>query len=300
MSIELNWMPPQAPYAPVTTVGLLALLESAGEAPRAHWRADGRRHVLTIDAELPIDEVAALIAAAERPSLDSISWPNGSYGQALKPVLKETGRPAVAFHRMAASARALESQLLRAIVTDAVLDNDGVPSRSRLLRGVKADLSSASASPKGVSTEELQAELEQGPTFIGRESGLGLGLVPEIQTFGGTTGPDASSVGAYSPLLYLLLWQGLLALPPIAVSRGRRRIVGGPLVTRGDVLSWPRWTVPVGLDGLRSLLGWREIHADEPDAQRLKARGVDAVYRAETVALSTMVAVYRWGDQITG
>lgn len=299
MSIELRWMPAQAPYAPVSIVGLLALLEASGSLARAHWHGS-RRQVLTIETSLDIGAVADLIAGVERPALERIAWPNGTHEQALKPTLKDATQPARAFREMAKAAAEPEARLLRAIVTDAVLDNDAIPSRSRLLRGVKADLSSASASPKGIDRDGLSRELEDGPRFVGRESGLGLGLIPEVQTFGGTTGPDASTVGAYSPLLYMLLWQGLLALPPIAVSRGRQRLVGGPLVTTNDVLSWPRWNVPVGLNGLRSLLGWREIHEEHPDLQRLRARGIDAVYRARAVPLSTMVAVYRWGEQVAG
>lgn len=300
MGFELAWMPPQAPYMPVAVVGLLDLLLAEDYAATAAWQTDGQRTVLTIDAELGIEDAATIIAASERPDLSRIEWPAGRYGQALKPILKSSASPARTFAEMARAAPGLEAALLRAIVTDAALDNDGVPGRSRLLRGVKADLSSADADPKGVDPQSLAEELKNGPRFIGRESGLGLGLVPEIQTFGGTTGPDASTVGAYSPLLYLLLWRGIAALPPVGVRRGMRRVVGGPLVTAPDVLSWPRWRVPAGLAAVRSLLGWRELHEEEPNLQRLTARGVDAVYRARAVPLSTMVAVFRWGERVAG
>lgn len=188
--------------------------------------------------------------------------------------------------------------MLRAIVTDAALDDKGVPGRNRLLRGVKADLSAAAAEPKQSDPESLAVELVSGPRFVGTESGLGLGLVPEVQTFGGTTGRDASTVGAYSPLLYLLIWHGLLALPPIAVRRGIRRTVGGPLITSPDSISWPRWQLPMSARALRSCFTWAEIHRDVPDINRLKPLGIDAVYRAQTVELSTMVSVFRWGEQV--
>lgn len=300
MGFDLRWMAPQAPYMPIAVVGLLDLLEADGYAATAYWRRDGQRRVLRIDAPPDIEEAAGMIATAERPSLERIDWPGGSHGQALKPTLKASGASERAFREMTRSAPEAEARLLRAIVTDAALDNDGVPSRSRLLRGVKADLSSIAARPKDVDPDSLAAELQDGPRFVGRESGLGLGLVPEVQTFGGTTGPDASSVGAYSPLLYLLLWRGLIALPPIAVSRGRQRVVGGPLVTAPDVLSWPRWRVPARRDALRSLLTWSEIHEERLDIDRLSARGVDAVYRTRAVPLSTMVAVFRWGERVAG
>jgi hypothetical protein len=190
--------------------------------------------------------------------------------------------------------------LLHAILTDGVLDSDGIPARSRLLRGVKSDLSSISEPPKRITADGLAAELRNGPDFRSGKSGLGLGLVPEVQTFGGTTGPDASTVGAYSALLYLLLWLGIMALPPVPVLRGSRRMVGGPLVTRPDVLSWPRWRIPVGLRSLRMLLSLDAIHRDAPDHGYLIQRGIDAVYRAHAVPLNNMVAVFRWGDLVMG
>ena len=186
-----------------------------------------------------------------------------------------------------------------------MLDGEGVPARSRLLRGVKADLSSVANPPKRVTATGLAAELREGPEFRSGQSGMGLGLVPEVQTFGGTTGPDASTVGAYSPLLYLLLWRGIMALPPVPIVRGSHRVVGGPLVARPDVLSWPRWRIPVGLRSLRTLFVLEMIHSD-PSGEReraerceaLLARGIDAVYRSRAVALNSMVAVFGWGERV--
>ena len=192
----------------------------------------------------------------------------------------------------------LEAKLLCAILTDGVLDADGVPGRSRLLRGVKSDLSSIAEPPKRITAEGLASELRNGPDFINGKSGLGLGLVPEVQTFGGTTGPEASSVGAYSKLLYRLIWLGIMALPPVPVLRGPRRVVGGPLVTAPDVLSWPRWRIPVGLRSLRTLLCLGEVHEDAPGIHYLRERGIDAVYRTKAIPLNSMVAVFRWGEQV--
>jgi hypothetical protein len=287
---------------PIAVVGLLSLLESSGAPAHAAWRddEDSQDPLLAIETPLDPGELASLISAAPRPSLDGIQWPGGEYSQSLKPTLKKTDRPREALHAMTARASDLDARLLRSIVTDAVLDGDGIPSRNRLLWGVKADLSTAGTSPKESDPTHLQIEIETGPRFVGKTSGLGLGLVPEIQTFGGTTGRDASTVGAYSPLLYLLLSEGLMALPPIAVRRGWQRVVGGPLVTKPDVISWPRWHMPVGLAGLRSLLCWDEIHREKPEIQRLSPRGVEAVYRTRAVSLSKTVAVFRWGEQVAG
>jgi hypothetical protein len=303
MSFDLSWMPAHGPYMPIATAGLLALLGERDGAVAARW-ADGARGrpVLRIDTALDADGAGALIAAAPWPQEDAIVWPasGGKRGgaRALKPLLKAAGEPLRAYRGMLASAPPLEAALLRAIVTDAALDADGMPLRSRLLRGVKGDLASVFKRPKGIDGARLAAELRDGPDFRPGESGHGLGLVPEVQTFGGTTGPDASTVGAHSTLLYLLLWRGIIALPPLPVVRGLRHTVGGPLVTARDVISWPRWRFPLPLCGLRILFMLAAVHAEEPDHRVLRARGIDAVYRARTRELNSMVAVYRWGEQI--
>jgi hypothetical protein len=299
MAFDLPWMPAHAPYMPIATVGLLALLAEHKLEARAWWSdAASRTPTLQIDVPLNVTEVAQLIADAPRPQLERIQWPDGKWSQGLKPTLKLTGEPVRAFQDLLATAPPLERRLLRAILTDGVLDNDGVPARSRLLRGVKADLSSIAEPPKRITVEGLAAELRDGPDFRSGKSGLGLGLVPEVQTFGGTTGRDASSVGAYSTLLYLLLWRGIMELPPLPVMRGFRCVVGGPLVTEPDVLSWPRWRIPTGLRSLRTLLCLNAIHRKVLARHYLLERGIDAVYRVRAVPLNNMVAVFRWGEQV--
>ncbi len=301
MAVQLAWMPAHAPYMPIATVGLLALLAEHDHRASACW-LDGPSGapVLSFDVALDVAAVAQLIATAPWPALERIGWPGGRWSQGLKPTLKATADPAGTFRDLVADAPPLEARLLRAILTDGVLDGDGVPGRSRLLRGVKSDLSSIGEPPRKITAEGLAGELREGPDFRSGKSGLGLGLVPEVQTFGGTTGPDASSVGAYSTLLYLLLWHGIMALPPVPALRGSRRMVGGPLVTAPDVLSWPRWRIPVGLRSLRTLLSLGAIHRDPPDRRYLEERGIDAIYRARAMPLNNMVAVFRWGEQAMG
>lgn len=305
MAVELTWMRPHAPYMPIATAGLLAVLEEHGHHAKGHWDGEGDEAILRVDGSLDADGIATVLADAPWPSLERIDWPDGKHGQALKPTLKGLQRPAEGFRRLVQTSPPLEAALLRAILTDGVLDGEGLPARSRLLRGVKADLSCVQSRPKRVSAAGLATELREGPEFRSGQSGLGLGLVPEVQTFGGTTGPEASTVGAYSPLLYLLLWRGIMALPPVAVVRGRYRAVGGPLVTARDVLSWPRWRIPVGLRSLRTLFVLEAIHSEPSDRKRraensayLHARGIDAVYRSRAVALNSMVAVFGWGERV--
>jgi hypothetical protein len=302
MAFEVPWMRPHAPYMPIATAGLLAVLEESGHAATAQWAPnDHGRLTLRVGGSLDADAVGELIARAPWPQEDAIRWPGGGSrgsAQALKPLLKTTPKPLECFRAMVAAAPPLEAALLRALITDGALDADGLPSRSRLLRGVKSDLTSVFKRPRRVTGEQLAAELRDGLAFRSNATGLGLGLVPEVQTFGGSTGPDPSSIDAYSALLYLLLWRGIIALPPIPVVRGLRRTVGGPLVTGVDVLSWPVWRIPVGLSALSTLFMVGEVHADEPDLRELTAYGIDAVYRSRAVEINTMIAVFRWGLEV--
>lgn len=305
MAIELAWMRPSAPYMPVVTAGLLAVLAEEDRDARAFWAGEGDEATLHIQTALDVGAVAEAIAGAPWPSLRRIAWPDGRRAQGLKPTLARCGAPLRVFRELVKSSPQLEAALLQSILTDGVLDGEGVPARSRLLRGVKADLASVENPPKQVTAKGLAAELREGPEFRSGSSGLGLGLVPEVQTFGGTTGPDAATVGAYSPLLYLLLWRGIVALPPVPVVRASHRVVGGPLVTEPDMLSWPRWRIPCRLRSLRTLFMLSAVHSAAPDRERraesedyLLARGIDAVYRSRAVPLNNMVAVFGWGDRV--
>jgi len=99
-------------------------------------------------------------------------------------------------------------------------------------------------------------------------------------------------------VLARLLRYGILALPPTsAVWRGRR-VVGGPLISDEGALCWPRWTIPCSARALRVLFGLATIHEPVPDPRRLEAAGIDAVFRATPQALSTTVAVFRWGRRV--
>mgnify|MGYP001293189189 CR=1 FL=1 len=304
MSLELHWMRPEAPYMPVATVGLLSVLDDDGEHATASWEGTGPNATLVIATRRSAEEVAECIVNAPWPDLDEIRWGNYKVGQALKPTLAELLKrddarsPVEEFRRLVKESPETEARLLRAILCDGALDADGSPLRSRLLRGVKSDLSSVRNRPKRIKAEQIARELTDGPDFVRGSSGLGLGLVPEVHTFGGTTGPDASTVGAYSALLFLLLWHGIMALPPVAVARGRSRTVGGPMVTEPDVLSWPRWRCTLDLPSLKTMLSLPAIHAERPDVDLLAQRGIDAVFRARAEPINSMVAVFRWGDRV--
>lgn len=291
MGFELTWMRPDAPYMPIATAGLLSVLDSAGIPARAHWTT-----VLTISGDVSLNEAAQAVADASVPDPDAVAWPVPEQ-QAVGSSLRGTGNPLAAYRALLLGADGPARRLLLGLVTDQALDQAGSPRRSPLMRGAKSDLSpfrERLAASSGALTEELSG----GPRFGVGKSGRALGLVPEVQTFGGTVGRDASTVNAESRLLSLLLRHGVLGLPPNGVRRGAAWGVGGPLTGQNGVLSWPRWSAPCGLRALRALYAFAPIHELEPDARLLGARGIDAVYRAQPRELSTTVSVFRWGTRV--
>jgi len=310
---RLGWVRPDAPYSAVATVGLLACLDDRDRGATAHWEPspDGMRApCLVIRTALDLPAVSEAIAEAPWPDVDGLDWP-AKRSQAIKPTLStlagDSPIPAVRAWRELAglddspgaddpAEQTAARRLVAALLTDGTLDG-GLPGRSRLLRGVKADLSGTAKPPK-TTADELAVELAGGPAWTSGSSGLGLGLVPEVQTFGGTTGPNPQSVGQYSKLLYRLCWHGLMAMPPFAVDRGSRRVVGGPLFSGADTLSWTDWTFPLRRNALVPLFGLAAIHADEPDGHLLRARGISAVFRSKAREINTMISVFGWGARV--
>jgi hypothetical protein len=297
IAVQLDWMRADAPYMPIAVVGLLAIVAEIDVAATAEWGAtDGPTRRLRIESALDSHDIADAIAVAPLPDVTALRWPTAK-PQALGPSLKATREPLDAYRELVAAAAPSEARLLRGIATDQVLDGDGVPSRTRLLRGAKSDLS-AFKPLKAASAELLARELRDGPVFSPGDSGAALGLVPQLQTFGGTTGRKPSDVGATSALLSRLLRHGILALPPSSGTRGGRRAVGGPLFNEQGELSWPRWTIRCGLRELRVLFSLAAVHEAEPDAHALRQRGIDAVFRSRLHQLSTTVAVFRWARRV--
>jgi hypothetical protein len=294
--VQLDWMRADAPYMPIVTAGLLAVVSEADPGVTAVWERDATASRLRIASALSVEDIAALILHAPLPDVAAPHWPTAK-PQALGPSLRTTPHPLDVYRELVAAAAAPEARLLRGIATDQVVDGECVPGRTRLLRGAKSDLSAFKAL-KHAPLELLLLELRSGPQFRAGDSGAALGLVPEVQTFGGTTGRKPADVGAASALLSRLLRHGILALPPSSGSRRGRRVVGGPLIAEQGDLSWPRWTIPCGLRELRVLFALAAVHEPEPDLRVLRERGVDAVFRSRPRQLSTTVAVFRWGQSV--
>jgi hypothetical protein len=296
MMLSLDWMRADAPYMPIVTLGMLVVLTPRDPDACAYWVEEHGRHRLRVESTLDAEATATAIVEAALPDVSAPAWPTRN-PQALGPSLRTTARPLEVYRALLRDAAPAEARLLRGIATDQVVDADGVPGRTRLLRGAKSDLSSFKLL-KRPSPELIERELRDGPLFAAGDSGAALGLVPEVQTFGGTTGRKPSDVGAASMLLSILLRQGILSLPPSSASRGGRRLVGGPLVSEEGALSWPRWTFPCRLRELRALFTLASVHETEPDAPALRMRGIDAVFRSSPQQLSTTVAVFRWGRRV--
>ena len=82
--------------------------------------------------------------------------------------------------------------------------------------------------------------------------------------------------------LNLLAYRGLQLLPCVPDSRG--------LATTGFARrearlewTWPIWSVPIGLDTLRSVLAMPELQADRPDRCVLSPRGIAEVFRCARI-----------------
>lgn len=302
MSLALNWMRPEAPYMPIATAGLLSALEDAGDPATTLWQETPTGPKLVISTDRSAEEAASAIVGAPWPDLEAIPWPS-KRGQAIKPMLAKSPDPISELQRLRQATLAAgliaETRLLNCLVTEAALDDAGVPARNRLLRGVKSDLSSIGDDVK-LKHGGLAFELIEGPEWVDGNSGRGLGLVPELQTFGGTTGRDPSltSVGNHSILLYRLLWLGLLNMPPSGVVHHGKRVVGGPLITDPSTISWPVWSIPLGLDELKTYFCLREIHSPKPDTTVLGRRGVLAVYRSPEIPISKAMSGFRWGQRV--
>lgn len=79
--------------------------------------------------------------------------------------------------------------------------------------------------------------------------------------------------------------EGLPLLPTAPV--GRRLETTGFRQQRGEgaVWTWPIWTVPLGVDPLRSLLSLPDLQEKAPDRRRLLARGVAEVFRCQRLTI---------------
>lgn len=306
---SLSWLRADAPYAPLVQVGLLACLRGADDDASVHWEPDESGFALgcVLRTTKAVEEVGAAVAAAPWPELESLPWPDGfgqSVGAALAPkdsdesvdrvgVWRNLSGPPVSLLEAPQDGRAAAARHVASLLTDGVLNKDGPLGRSRLVGGVKADLSGFK--PARLTASGLADELVAGPDWARNGTGTGLGLVPEVQTYGGVTGPKPDSVNESSALLYALTVHALAALPPFGVLRATRRVVGGVLWSDG-ALTWPIHTTPRGLRALVALYGSLPRH--DSGALPTRLRGVAAMYRSRPRPINTTIAMFPWGEQV--
>ncbi|MBI4756022.1 MAG: hypothetical protein HY778_11550 [Betaproteobacteria bacterium] len=75
-----------------------------------------------------------------------------------------------------------------------------------------------------------------------------------------------------------------LPLLPTAPVKGRLETTGfTQRKGRGVIWTWPIWTVPIGLDAVRSLLALPELQKDVPDRRALAAMGISEVFRCQRI-----------------
>lgn len=292
---HLAWLRPDAPYAPFVQIGLLACLRATDAPAATRWEPEegGYSFGCVLRSSLAIEDIGRAIAEAPWPQLEQLPWPSG-YGQAIKPVLAKAGGDQVAVWRTLTGppepavvpppdGAAAGARHVAALLTDGVVDDGGAPGRSRLLRGVKADLSGVK--PIKLNARSLARELTVGPEWSPSGAGSGLGLVPEVQTYGGVTGPKPDSIKASSALLYALIVHALAVLTPFGVVYGSRRTVGGLLVGDRGTLVWPVHTTFRDLRALLALYGGATA-----------TRGVGCVYRSTPRAVNSMISMFPWGE----
>lgn len=99
------------------------------------------------------------------------------------------------------------------------------------------------------------------------------------------------------------VWLAIEALPlfPTAVRNGRRlSTTGFSSENDHNVFTWPIWTDPIGLDGLRSLLSTSELCGRWKDYKKLYRRGVVAVFQSVRSEFGQGYAIFRPATQIDG
>jgi hypothetical protein len=91
------------------------------------------------------------------------------------------------------------------------------------------------------------------------------------------------------------VWLAIEALPlfPCAVVNGALQTRGFSRYDRKMNFSWPLWSPPLTLDGVRSVVGLEDLTRPEPNLDELRACGIFAVFRAQRASLQKGYAIFR-------
>lgn len=82
----------------------------------------------------------------------------------------------------------------------------------------------------------------------------------------------------------LLAYRSLVLFP--SAPMGRRLQTAGWDAKQAS-FTWPLWGHPLSVDGVRSLLQLRELVEERPDVLTMRARGIEAIYRARRIEVGT-------------
>lgn len=95
--------------------------------------------------------------------------------------------------------------------------------------------------------------------------------------------PTASDNKPRTAWMANLLAYRALALFPSAPTRGGLMTTGWSNDGQESALTWPLWGYPIDPDTIRSLLLLPELHSPAPDRPALRARGIEATFRARRI-----------------
>jgi hypothetical protein len=96
---------------------------------------------------------------------------------------------------------------------------------------------------------------------------------------------DPSSVGAWAVWgANRLAAEALPYFPALPAERGLRT-TGFARRNGRNEFTWPIWTRFAGFDSVRSLLSFHELQSDAPNRDKLRAMGIEELYRAERVRI---------------
>ncbi|NIR32207.1 MAG: hypothetical protein GWN84_23500 [Gammaproteobacteria bacterium] len=98
---------------------------------------------------------------------------------------------------------------------------------------------------------------------------------------------DPGPIGSRTVWMANLLAYRALALLPSAPRRNGLATTGWSEHEDGQFFTWPLWTHPACPDTVRSLLLLPVLCSRAPDRPALRARGIDAVFRARRIKVGT-------------
>lgn len=91
------------------------------------------------------------------------------------------------------------------------------------------------------------------------------------------------------------IWLAVEALPffPTVTRFNKLVTTGFSVKKRESVFTWPIWSMPIGIDTLKSLLASKELHYSNKNYEALHQRGISAVYQSIRSEFGQGYAIFR-------